>query len=879
MKKSILILCACAALAGCSEDELVVKRPATPGDEVQFGASAYMPSGDGTRTVYGDADAVSHQIELRWVEDDMIDIACPQAAAGRRKAAYRIVTEFIVKDPNSSSIDNSQATQLQKLGEYGIQWGNPGEHTFYASYPSSKSFTEAERGKIGLDAEGLNGYLPVNQNPKKVTPSTEDDKTNYILEPDMRYAFMVTEPVSYDSREEGGEGVTLRFKPIVTALQFELTAPDITNNIDVSTELTITAVSLHSASEQNICGSFQYKFQGDAMIDKNTATGFSRITQTISSEVKLNAGTGNKMDVTFFVLPTADLTKGDLRLQVFYNYNGSPYVKTLQIGKELEARKKYYFRNVKLPRIDASVQGSSWFSALDPNVYISQLSIPVAGNAFSSYYKDTSTDSDTNNDEKYYKEQTLHYTELWNKGVRGFEFSTSYGYEQTGTDWLDRPTYSYTGTLENEYFVCNGNEMKTGDAANVTFGKAFTTLVGLLGDKNFENECLVIICTYKSYDGDSDRKGGYNPQKYITDLEQFLKDNKEILTTEKEFDKLVRLTPNSTVNDLRGHIAIIIRPGDDANQSTQDLSVTNSKLTLVKDWGTAVDKWDKRFGSDYKSEGAFSNTSATKTVEDYLWGVGSSSEGTYSHSELGPDFIGDKEGEEGYPTVNKFSFDHNTNITGLSVHVQEWARIIPENSFATSKFYSGLKTSHSGGHETYLWLQWPASYRQKQDMIKETVTASMNTKGGSTVNKIFINSLCGFYPVKLIPTSYYPYNSKYQYTCQGSHSLSSYSPFFSLDKAGAGGDYEACAKDLNSWFYKYLTEENKENGVLKQGPLGLVMLNHIGTITGGSDNNSLDLVNWIMMNNFKFPLATKPKTTTGGTGIGGGGSTGNGGAN
>ena len=41
--------------------------------------------------------------------------------------------------------------------------------------------------------------------------------------------------------------------------------------------------------------------------------------------------------------------------------------------------------------------------------------------------------------------------------------------------------------------------------------------------------------------------------------------------------------------------------------------------------------------------------------------------------------------------------------------------------------------------------------------------------------------------------------------------------------------------------------------MLKQGPLGLVMLNHIGTTDG---DHSLDLVNWIMMNNFKFPLAT-----------------------
>lgn len=854
MKKSILILCACAALAGCSDDDLVVNRPATPGDEVQFGASAYMPSGNGTRTEYG--EVVGNKIELRWVKDDKLDIACPQAVAGRRKAAYEIMETTIVGG-TEGKLDTVSATGLQKLGAFGIQWGEPGVHHFYASYPSSESFDKDERGKIGLDAEGLNGYLPVNQNPKRVDSIKVDDKTNYILEPDMRYAFMVAHE-SVDSRVAGDNGVSLHFKPLVTALQFELTAPDIINNTGASTELTITAVSLHSASEQNICGSFQYKFQGDAMTDKNTATGYSRITQTISSEVKLNAGTGNKMDVTFFVLPTADLTKGDLRLQVFYTYNGSPYVKTLQIGKELKARKKYYFRNVKLPKIDANVQGSTWFSALDPNVYISQLSIPVAGNTFSNYYSGA--------DSAYYQEQTLNYLQLWNKGVRGFEFSTAHG--KTNFD------NSTSGTLENNRFVCNGKAMNvTSNGKAITFGNAFRALTTALAKDS--NECLIVICNYKTYAKSDTQMTGNDCQQYVKDLEAWLTANDTIKK------RLVKLTPNSTVGDLRGKIAIIIRPGEDAYSliATSSIKVTNTNLTLVQDWGTSVDKWNTRFGDSYMCEGAFNTPNKTK-IEDYLWATGSGSDpqGEYSHSSYGPDFAA------GYPTTNSFSFDHKTNADGQTVHVQEWARIIPSGSFATKAFYSGLSANHTTGflqwgHDTYLWLKWPESYSQKQDMIKETVTASMATKGGSTVNKLFINSLCGYYPVKELPASYYPYNTSYTYKCLGSHNVTDHSPSFSLDNAGAGGNYVTCAYDLNKWFYQYLTELNKENGVLKQGPVGLVMLNHIGTTAGGSDDKSLDLVNWIMMNNFKFPLATKPKKTTGGTGIGGGTSTGNGGAN
>lgn len=827
MKKSILILCACAAFAGCSEDDLVVKKPAIPGSEVQFGATAYMSNGNGTRTVYGDADATNGKIELRWVVGDKIDIACPQAAAGRRKAAYEIVETTIVGDENS--IDNSQATKLEKRGEYGIQWGEPGNHDFYALYPSSESFDATERGKIGIDAGGVNGYLPVNQDPKDVvTEVTKDGKTNYILEPDMRYAFMVAQN-SVDSRVVGATGVSLRFEPLVTALQFELTAPKIINNTTESTELTITAVSLNTVNEQNICGSFQYRFQGGAITGTNK-TGFSRITQTVPSNVKLNAGTGNTVDVTFFVLPSANIADGNLRLQVFYNHNGSPYVKTLKIGKELTARKKYYFRNVQLPQIDAKVQGSTWFSALDPNVYISQLSIPVAGNAFSSYY-------DKENPQ-YYKEQTSNYIELWNKGVRGFEFSTSHG---SGYD------NSKTGTLEDNRFVCNGQAMQvTNDGKEtgtpITFGYAFRALATELA-KN-PNECLIVICNYKTY-GNT----GNDCQQYVKDLEAWLTTNDTINK------KLVKLTPSSTVNDLRGHIAIIVRPGEDAYSSkeTSKITVTNANLTLVQDWGTCIDKWNRRFGSGYAIEGAFAKTGETK-IEDYLWGV-SEKESPFTVGSYGRDFV------SGYPSdaPANHKYDHSTETSGQTVHVQEWARIIPENSFAVSQFRSNLSDSHSRSNH-YLYLQWPQSYTQKLTMIKETVALSMATMGGSTDNKLFINSLCGYYPVEVLPASYYPYNTSYSYKNNSGPLGVTVTVSFTLKDAGAGGDFVTCAYDLNKWFYKYLTVDNKDEktGQLKQGPVGLVMLNHIGTTAGGSDDKSLDLVNWIMMNNFKFPLATAP---------------------
>ena len=775
MKKSILILCACAAFAGCSEDDLVVKKPAVPGSEVQFGATAYMSNGNGTRTAYG--DAVGNQIELRWVAGDKIDIACPQAAAGRRKAAYEIVETSIVED-TPEAVNNGKATQLQKLGEYGIQWGEPGNHDFYALYPSSQSFTSDERGKIGMVADGVNGYLPVNQDPKKVTP----DGNNFILEPDMRYAFMVAKK-SVNSAAEGFNGVSLQFAPLVTALQFELTAPVIdAGNTTGAKDLTITSVSLYSSKGTNICGNFNYKFATGALTETNEETGYNRITMTLPDGVVLTGNSGNKADVTFFLLPTADIESGDLRLQVFYTYKGSPYVKSLKIGKNLMAKKKYYFRNVQLPEITSTVEGSSWFSALDPSVLISQLSIPVAGNAFSSYYNDTSTDPAKN--QKYYREQSRHYTELWNKGVRGFEFVTAHG--KTGFD------NSTSNTLENNRFVCNKTALNvtedgTTNGTIVTFGNAFRKLASQLDVEGFKNECLIVICTYRTY-GNS----GNDCQQYVDDLEAWLKANPEVS------GKLVQLTPTSTVGQLRGHIAIIVKPGEDAyslKKTSEITRTTDYPLTIVHDWGTCCDKWNRRFGPDYAIQGAFAVPGQRK-VEDYLWGVSENENTPFTPGTYGLPF------QDGYPQTNNYQFEHTTNISGGKVHVQDWNRIVPTNSFATSMFYSGLHDGHIRS-DHFLWLKWHESYTQKQDMIMNTVAASMATKGGSTENKIFINSLCGFYPVFELKPSFYPYNTKYSYRNNSGAWGAEVTVSFTLNDAGAGGDYETCAKDLNSWFYQY----------------------------------------------------------------------------
>lgn len=821
INKIVAFLCMGLTVAGCNEDELISNtQNFTPGKEIVFGAIAETESAK-SRTVYGDLNDSKNLIEVNWVTGDKLEIASPQTSTLR--AEYKVTG---IAADNTGFVEKHAAATLEKLGETGLQWGTGTDYTFYAMYPSYSQLEEEGESlaNVELSTDGtLIGYLPTMQNPKTVV---EKKDGGYMIAPNMSYAYMVAkEEYSTTKLDESGntvandEKINLDFTSLVTALQFDITANTIGQQSDGTQNLTITSVSLYSKSGLEICGNFKYDYNTNQSEAANTATGFNRVTMEFSDGYTLSKG--EYCDVTFFILPTEEpIPAEDLKLQVFFEVGGTTQVRTATINTAITPRKKYCFNDLLLPEIKADVTGSSWFSALDPNTYISQLSIPVAGNAFSSYY--------AGGDEQYNKEQVKTYQELWNLGIRGFEFCTALG----NTDGIAK------GTLEDEYFVCNGQEMNANNAP--TFGDAFRYLENMLGVREYEKECLVIIATYKSFSGD----GGFNPAQYVKDLEAFIEANADIK------NRLVKLTPTSTVGDLQGKIAIIVRPSDDEYIDMDGLEypvATNTNLTIVNNWGSSVDCWDRRFGSSYARQKVFSQGGSY--VEDYLYGV-STSESTFT---AGKDFTG------GYPTVDNFNFSFNDG----DFHIQEFARVVPENTTLQNGFYANVSDYTGIFNRTYryLWVKWPESYNQKTAMIDATLTASQATKGGSDANTVFINSLCGYYVTTDHHYSYLPYAGDYQYD--------SYK--FSCDKAGMGGDIAGLSADLNTYFYNKLKEVE---GTDKQGPLGLVMMNYIGASDTDFSNSeyvdassasvastaSAALPNLIFMNNFKFPLATKNTT-------------------
>lgn len=865
--KTFALLCMGLVAVACVEENLDPNEgyyDTTPGNDITFTATANIEDGNAkTKTVYGDAadtnnDGKKDKIDINWAAGDKIQIASLEAAA-RQTAEYKVIFD----EKQGGYTGSHTATSLEKTGDAALQWSEADTYNFYAMYPSPASFTTQEEMtnvslKVSETEKVMYAWLPTTQlSESHTTPNTG----NQVIEPNMKYAYMHAAS-SYSKSDADGnpnqKGISLQFESAVTALQFDITANTIAPQGEYGQYITIKSVTLRSQSGLDLSGKFSYDFNSKKYAAINEGTGYNYITMSFGAGYTLYQN--ESLDITFLLLPQ-DIPAGDLRLQIMLSIGGreQTVVRTATIKNAITARRKYCYNNLLMPAIAADVEGSNWVSALDPNTYLTQISVPVAGNAFSSYY--------TGDSQQYNIEQVHNYQTLWNMGVRGFEFKTAQGFEPANNATND----GATGTVKDEYFVTNGQEMTGGP----TFDEAFTYLAQQLLDERYKEEFLVIIATYQSYTG----CGAYDPQGYINDLEAYFKGksvtyndpNTGTSITKKVWDDMiVKLSSNSIVGDLKGKIAVVVRPADNefikmSNTQTNGVSYTalaypeDTKLMYVDNWGTAVDCWDRRF-SGYNRQMVFGQGSADTYIENYLYAIASNNSGDT------PVTTGERTSafKAGYPATNTLT-DDLFKFNNGGYFIQEFARVVPSNTKLQNGFYANVSYNWMSGFfqwtNRYLWVRWPESYTQKTQMIDHTLSKSMSTIGSTSATPLFINSLSGYYVTQNHKQSYLPYAGQYTY-----NGLT-----FSCDDAGMGGDIAGLAGDLNTYLYNKLLDAEKNH---QQGPLGLIIMNYIGaeddnfaksdyysekgaTWATNAEIASSALPNMILMNNFKFPLTTK----------------------
>ena len=253
---------------------------------------------------------------------------------------------------------------------------------------------------------------------------------------------------------------------------------------------------------------------------------------------------------------------------------------------------------------------------------------------------------------------------------------------------------------------------------------------------------------------------------------------------------------------------------------------------MVSDWGiSSWDSWHRRGDTYYKY-------ATTATNYDMISSAGRTPKSTAKYEDL--ILAGTA------PTLSGYYYAHDMS-NGATAYIQDITRVIRET----------IETTHN--RKTY---KWPESLSEKKAAIDGLFQKSVATKGNVSSQDLYINVLSSYYATTDHSVSLYPC-----YDGQG------------FKNAGKGGAYKWAAKDLTTYVYGILSGENDlssatgTNKKLAQGPWGLVMMDYIGD---ASNTDSRRLVDLIILNNFKFPLAMK--TTVQSPNPGGGTTPGQGGA-
>ena len=862
--KSFALLCMGFAAVACVEEPFEdVVLDTTPGNDIVFTAVAANDALT-TKTVYGTPDTDNGVVPLLWKHGDKIQIASPEAI-GENNTEYAIGTQ--------NQTENQTAYSVTKTGNGGLQWSESDTYTFYAMYPSPATLQNSGV-YLDHDKKEMMGLIPMNQQPSN---DLELPNVGYVLEPDMRYAYMVAKDTY--TRDADGDNVALAFTPMVTTLQFDITANTIgaQTNDEGRQRLFLTGVSLLSkdkmdetgntvvAQGKSISGNFTYNFENEGI----KIEGNNRINMNFAgSGYELTKG--QYCNITLFLLPQ-DYPAGTLELQLMFTVGGTTQIRKTLIGIDIEKQKKYAFNDLLMPVIESDVTGSSWISGLDPKMKISQLSLPIAGNTFANRSYNSTQVSE------YTQQQSLYYNQLWDMGVRGFEFVN----RSTKASYTNVPDQG----IGNEYPVCYETVLS---GTNVpTFGTAFETLVKFFAKPEYAGEFLLLICTYQAT-GD-----GYNPNRYVTDLltyfDYFIKNSQSLVGKEFNQSNFVKLTSQTTIEQLQGNIAVIIRPGDDTrfenNGTTSGITLVSKSgtnwtdnVSLITDWGTAFDVWDRRYEeivdnerkpvareSSYETE--YFNKTGNPIVEHWLYGHSSTS-GSFNFKSGTDSYSYDPEEHRKYNAFNNFAetsptitngkitngrenlvkrqggFNYSHSILGGgTAYVQEWTRVVPEE-LDNKVIYTGQSRNN-----TYLFVSWPESITEKKIAIDNLFKLSVARDLNSTSNDIYINVLSGYYITEKHKPSLLPFQKLIAGFVEMKWSLFGGTTYVStFGDQGKGGNSTGLANDLNKYVYGILSGEDNMSvgGKLGKGPWGLVVMDHIQ-----STGVSADLVKLIMMNNFE----------------------------
>lgn len=872
-----VIVGAALLCTGCNDDDERVVNPAKAGDLIVFGGSLnFENANQKTRTVYGDRlddENGTNYTEIKWYKGDQVLISSKDAitlGSSEKGVSCQYTVDGLsdYADIYDGKFESEHSSGLSySEGATPLCWGsNEGDHLFYGVYPSPNQLKGAEgntdkesvaaAGVLKLDSLNgvLTGYLPNRQVPQggeSVVTEVKDDADNvtgYVVQPAMRYAYMVAKETANPTTDGGN--VTLTFNPVVTAVEITLVnnskyyPRDEQGNVSETPEtLAITGIESFSVSSSSIISGGFTTTIGDngSFTNKLTETEEGYKTVFIPATISKLAHGQTVKFTAFMILDDSNTGLEDLTVSVISESGGVKSAKlTAKKGETalqiVEAKKKNFIKvPLELSEVTAGLGPDNWVSELadtyvDENgatqtVYLRDLSIPGAGGAASDYFY-------ANNPE--FAQQSLTITQQWNRGIRCFEFAV----DRVGST-------SGATTLADELTISAGRH------TDMTLGAAVNEVITCLNTAkaNNANELAMVIITYENLGGWSGSTSvTRNPATFMSDLTTFWNSLTGV-------DKALFDPETTTVNEARGKLFCIARPTstglddftmtlktyspynnivESVSYTDANLQVTNdANILVVNGWGSLKDKWIAR---GYTSC-VFHRGNHRKDDSDYVTyciGFDVNAHGRPFDVSSMTTSSGNAPVSTNYTafmTENAADFNYITQVgTSKSgkAWVQEWARVSPEGGISGKKY-----TATSAWDEFY----WAPTIEEKKLRIKETLEYAMakkiNEKEASST--LFVNSLCGYFIDPNISESFTP------------HTLTDYSGyvqdavptgFLKLEKkwrkkdltldsefAGMEGNIETYSKYINNWFYNHLLDLSSSGGLT--GGMGIILMDRV----------------------------------------------------
>lgn len=585
MKKNIFLIAGIALtamLSGCADENLdnTVKNPVKSGEEIMFGSKLsgdadVIESNPGTRTVYGDRTTTG--VPVYWEDDgsDEIAIFCNQAS----QPASHLVHYKITPDET----DHATAATVAKVNtnEAGLQWGDlDTEHRFYAFYPASAVKGSAEEDQTGK----ITANIPVTQQVQewrtveKGANGAIDGKKTYFGLPNMDYAYMYAYNAVTPSQVADGQFIDLQFHNLVTVLDITVQGPS-------SGTATITNINVDAIDGTTpiLTGDFTCNIRnastGEAVATCEPVGDFNEERGRISIPCYdkkngqfIQLGPNELLNVKAYIIPQdLENTVKQRTLRVTVSLlNGAPCRKTLQTADVTPHK----INRVILPPL--TIGGTNyWMSSLDPDIYVSELSIP--GSKFSVLTSDNGAD-------RVYQNSDI--DKQFEDGVRAFIF-------QTAVDG----TNSHPINLANNEFTYDINVVAEDQSHQVmSLSDAVKKIASYLDQcqkAGKENEFAFLMLTYTTGDQDLGKGhltwGGMEWDRPALSAEQTwiqgLRDKvNEIAADPNNRIYTGEITPNTTIDDVKGKIIL------KANYNSEDMisGYTGSAPIMFTYWESAT---------------------------------------------------------------------------------------------------------------------------------------------------------------------------------------------------------------------------------------------------------------------------------------------------